>query len=89
MEDATGIAEDELCAEISKDGENLTIIARKIEKAQWELSVINGHGVSSVWLENFPTAKHAIDTGIKAIRDEGVEPFASTEGFEYLHDKNA
>ena len=89
MEDTTGIVEDELCAETSKDGENQAIIARKIEKAQWELSVKNRYGVSSVWLEYFLTAQQAIDTGIKAIRNEGVEPFASTEGFEYLHDENA
>jgi hypothetical protein len=89
MEDTTGIVENELCEEISKDGENLTIIARKIEKAQWELSVKNRYGVSSVWLEYFVTVQQAIDMGIKAIRDESVEPFASTEGFEYLHDENA
>ena len=36
MEDTNGIFEDELCTEISKDGENLTIIARGMEKDQWD-----------------------------------------------------
>ena len=88
MEDTNGIFEEELCTEISKDGENLTIIARGMEKDQWELSVKNEYGISSVWLEYFSTAQQAIEAGNKAIRDEGVEPFASTEGFESLHEEN-
>ena len=86
MEDTTGIFEDELCARISNDGEDLTIIAKVIDEDQWELSVKNEYGISSVWLEYFSTAQQAIDAGIRAIRDEGAGAFASTEGFEYLHE---
>jgi hypothetical protein len=86
MEDTTGIFKDELCVQIAKDGEKLTIIAKEIEKNQWELSVKNVYGINSVWLEYFFTAQEAIDAGIRAIRNEGAEAFTSTEGFEYLHE---
>ena len=86
MEDTTGIFEDELCVQFEEDGEKLTIIAKEIEKNQWELSVTNVYGINSVWLEYFISAQEAIDAGIKAIRDEGVAAFNSTEGFEYLHE---
>lgn len=88
MEDTQGFLENELSTEISKDGENLTIIASKVDEDHWELSVKNGYGVRSVWLEYYSTAQKAVDAGIRAIRSEGVESFASTEGFEYLHDES-
>jgi len=34
MEDTTGIFNDELCVQIAKDGEKLTVIAKEIEKNQ-------------------------------------------------------
>jgi len=85
MEDNDGIFDNELCVQFSKGSEELTIISREIEKGQWELSMVNEHGISTVWLKYFSTAQQAIDAGIQAIGDEGVEPFSSTEGFEYLH----
>jgi len=35
-------------------------------------------------LEFFPSAELAIEAGVKAIEEEGIEPFTDTEGFEYL-----
>jgi hypothetical protein len=86
MDETTGIFEDELCVQIGEDDEKLTVIAKEIEKNQWELSVINVHGIYSVWLESYCTAQEAIDAGIRAIRDEGLEAFSSTEGFGYMHE---
>ena len=88
MEDVTGFFEDELSTEVSKEGARLIVIARRIEKAQWKLSVQNEFGISSNWLEHFTTAQLAIEAGIKAIENEGIEPFVDTEGFEYLFDEN-
>lgn len=86
MEDTTGIFEDVLCVLIEEDGEKLTISAKQIEKDQWELSIKNAYGINSVWFEYFNSAQEAIDAGIKAIKEEGVKAFSSTEGFEYLHE---
>lgn len=89
MEDVTGFFEDELSTVVSKDGAKLIVIARRIEKKQWQLSVQNEYGISSNWLAYFSTAQLAIESGIKAIESEGIEPFVDTEGFEYLFDENA
>jgi len=84
MEDATELFQNELSTEVSKDGVKLTVIATRIEKEQWQLSVQNEYGISSNWLECFSTAQLAIEAGIGAIENEGIESFVDTEGFEYL-----
>lgn len=88
MEDTTGFSSDELLTTISKDGESLTLIARRIEQDQWELAVQNADGICSTWLEHFPTAQKAIEVGLNAINEEGIEPFVDIDGFEYLHEEN-
>lgn len=86
MEDAAENAEDAIWKEISAEGKSLILVARRIQKEQWQLAVENEHGISSVWLESFSTPLQAIDAGIRAVKSEGIESFVSTEGFEYLHD---
>jgi len=88
MEETAGIAEDELVKEVSKDGIKLLVIASRSETDDWNLSVQNEYGISSNWLEFFPSAQLAIDAGVQAIEEEGIEPFMDTEGFEYLFDEN-
>ena len=73
-----------LFREVFKDGATLLVVARKIEKEQWALSVQNEFGTTSNWLDFFAGAQQAIDAGIAAIEKEGIEPFTSIEGFEYL-----
>jgi len=87
MKDTTGIIENGLMKEVSKDGVKLIVIASRSETNDWELSVQNEYGISSNWLKYFPSAQLAIDTGLQAI-EEGIEPFMDTEGFEYLFDEN-
>ena len=48
----------------------------------------NEYGISSNWLEFFPSSQVAIETGVQAIEEEGVEPFMGTEEFGYLFDEN-
>jgi short subunit dehydrogenase-like uncharacterized protein len=84
MKGTKGFAEDILIKEVTKDGVKLIVIASRSE-TDWELSVQNEYGISSNWLECFPSAQHAIDAGLQAI-EEGIEPFIDTEGFEYLFD---
>ena len=88
MEDVLGAVEAKLVKEVSKDGVALTVIASVVEKGQWQLSVQNEYGLSSNWLELFPSARLAVDAGLEAIEKEGIEPFVDTEGFEYLFNEN-
>jgi len=55
-----------------------------LEKDKWQLLVQNECGISSNWMESFPSAQLAIDAGVSTIEEEGIEPFIDTEGFEYL-----
>lgn len=88
MEDVIGVAEVIMFRDVLKEGVKLDVIASRVEKGQWQLSVQNEYGVSSNWLELFPSARLAVDAGIEAIEKEGIEPFMDTEGFEYLFGEN-
>ena len=84
MEDVTATVEEVLFREVVTGGTKLIVIATRIAKEQWQLSVQNEYGINSNWLEFFPSAELAIEAGVKAIEKEGIEPFTDTEGFEYL-----
>ena len=84
MERVTEFHMDELAVDVNKNGIKLIVIAMKLEEDQWHLSVLNEYGIFSNWVEFFPTAQLAIETGINAIENEGVESFVEVEGFEYL-----
>ena len=86
MDETIEYFEDQLLVQIGEGNEKLTVIANENEENRWELSVKNACGVFSVWLETYSTAQEAVDAGIKAIRNEGLEVFSSIEGFEYLHE---
>ncbi len=88
MDDATGFTEDAICREITEGGKRLVLWAMKVGQEKWQLSVENEHGIRSIWLEIFSTPQQAMEAGIEAIESEGIDPFASIEGFEYWHDKN-
>lgn len=84
MEDVEGIVDAVLFKDVLKDGTKFIVIARRVEKSEWQLSVRNEYGISSNWLEYFASAQLAIDTGVNTIEKEGIEPFMDTEGYEYL-----
>jgi len=68
------------------DGVRLEIIATRLSESEWALSVLNTLGVSSNWIEFFPSADEAIRAGLEAIKIEGVEEFTDIEGFDYLQE---
>ena len=68
------------------DGVRLEIIATRLSESEWSLSVLNTLGVSSNWIEFFPSADEAIREGLEAIKTEGVEEFTDIEGFDYLQE---
>ena len=86
MEDSTGFYEDELSVKITRVGKNLTLIATMLEEDQWRLSIQNDYGIQSIWHRYFLTAHLAIEAGMKAIEEEGIEQFVNVDGFEYLHE---
>lgn len=88
MEDVTGNVEAQLTKEVSKDGVKLIVIASKTGTDNWQLTVLNEYGISSNWIDYFPSAVLAIEAGAQAIDEEGIEPFMDTEGFKYLFDEN-
>ena len=88
MEDASGNLEAQLKKEVSKDGVKLIVIASRSGTDNWQLSVLNEHGISSNWNDFFPSALLAIEAGVQAIDEEGIAPFMDTDGFEYLFDEN-
>ena len=86
MDNINEFSEDELCKEVSKDGVKLKVISTMITEGEWQLQVLNEKGISSNWMESFSTAQLAIEAGVEAIEKEGVQEFASVEGFEYLNE---
>lgn len=77
---------DELCRAYMSDGVRLDIVASRLGKGEWALAVLNEAGVASNWTEFFATGEAALNAGMKAIEEEGVEAFTSIEGFEYLQE---
>lgn len=86
MDNITQVSDSVFCKEIVKDGVTLKVIATNMGDGEWQLSILNEKGISSNWMEVFLTAKQAIDAGVEAIENEGVEPFVEVAGFEYLND---
>ena len=67
--------ESNITKEIEKDGSRVTIEVYKAEEGGWILEIVDEGWNSTVWDDLFPSAKEALDTGIKAIEKEGIESF--------------
>jgi hypothetical protein len=80
------MSEKERIQSVIMDGVRLEIIATRLSDREWTLSVLNTLGVSSNWIDFFPSADEAIREGLEAIKTEGVEEFTDIEGFDYLQD---
>ena len=78
--------EKERTQSVVMDGVRLEIITSQISEREWTLSVLNTLGVSSNWIEFFPSADEAIREGLEAIKTEGVEAFTDISGFDYLQE---
>jgi len=77
-------SDEQITTIVTKDGESLTVVAEKLNENEWQLCVVNKYNIISMWNENYPSAQAAINEGVKAIEEEGIEPFLDVEGFEYL-----
>ncbi len=67
--------ESELSKEIEKDGLKVTIEVCKADEGGWILEIVDEQWNPTVWDDLFPSAKEALDAGIRAIKEEGIESF--------------
>ena len=68
--------EQEISKEIEKDGQKVKIeVIRDADSGGWILEIVDEQWNSTVWDETFPSAKEAIEAGIKAIDEEGISAF--------------
>ena len=67
--------ESDIKKEIEKDGFKVTIEVYKGDEGGWILEIEDEQWNSAVWDEIFPNAKEALDAGIKAIKEEGIQSF--------------
>ena len=67
--------ESEITKEIEKDGFKVTIEVHKADEQGWRLEIVDEGWNSTLWDDLFPTAKEALDAGIMAIEEEGIQSF--------------
>jgi len=67
--------ESDITKEIEKDGLKVTITVYKADEGGWILEIVDEGWNSTVFDDLFPTAKEALDAGIKAIEEEGIQSF--------------
>ena len=69
--------ESEIIKEIERDGLKVKIEVYKADKkgGGWILEIVDEDWNSTVWDDLFPSSKEALDEGIKAIDEEGIQAF--------------
>jgi uncharacterized protein len=75
MEKLVKYPESDITKEIEKDGSKVTVEVYKSDEGGWILEIVDEGWNSTVWDDLFPSAKEALDTGIKAIDKEGIQSF--------------
>ena len=75
MEKIVNYPESDITKEIEKDGLKVTITVYKADEGGWILEIVDEGWNSTVFDDLFPTAKEALDAGIKAIEEEGIQAF--------------
>ena len=71
---------------VTKDGKTVTVFAEEVEESVWILSVLGKNNQASTWHEFFPSQEAAINEGVRAIENEGIDEFYSSEFFVYMED---
>jgi len=67
--------ESSITKEIEKDGFKVTIEVCKGDEGGWILEIVDEQWNSTVWDDLFASAKEALDEGVKAIEEEGIQSF--------------
>ena len=67
--------ESDITKEIEKGGLKVTITVYKADEGGWILEIVDEGWNSTLWDDLFPTAKDALEEGIKAIEEDGIQSF--------------
>ena len=67
--------ESDITKEIEKDGLKVTIEVYQSAVDGWILEIVDDGWNSTLWDNLFPTAKEALDAGLKAIEKKGIQAF--------------
>ena len=67
--------ESDITKEIEKDGLKVTIEVYQSAVDGWILEIVDDGWNSTLWDDLFPTAKEALDAGMKAIEKKGIQAF--------------
>ena len=65
----------ELSKEIRKDNKSVRIDVYSDNEGGWLLEIVDEYWNSTCWDEPFKSAQEAMDAGINAIENEGIESF--------------
>jgi len=75
MNNAANFRRDELSKEVTKDGKTVRIDVYSDGEGGWLLELVDEYWNSTCWEEPFETAQEAMDEGIMAIENEGIDAF--------------
>ena len=65
----------EISKKVERNGSTVTIDVYSAGKGGWLLEIVDKHWNSTCWNEPFETAQDALEAGIKAIEEEGIQSF--------------
>ena len=80
MNDTSEPKKSALSRTISEDGKTLQIEICADGKGGWLLELIDEHANTTQWEDAFKTEQDALDEGLAAIREEGIDVFIGPAG---------
>ena len=75
MENSFNDPESDITKEIEKDGLKVTIEVYQSAADGWILEIVDDGYNSTLWEDQFPTAKEALNAGMKTIEKEEIQAF--------------
>ncbi len=72
MEDEFELEQSPLCQEMTVDGHTIDVEIYRGGDSDWILEVVDIHGTSTVWEDQFKTDQEALDELKTCIREEGM-----------------
>lgn len=80
MNDTAGPKKSALSRTVIEDGKSLRIEIQSDGRGGWLLELTDEHQNSTHWEDPFATEQAALDEGLAAIREEGMEAFIGPAG---------
>ena len=79
MEDLIKLSKSYISKTIEKDGLKVDIEVNSDNHGGWILEIVDKKWNPTVWGEIFPSAKKAIQAGVRAIEEQGIEAFVGNQ----------